>query len=396
MLDFEYYSPTRLIVGRGKEMEAGQWAAFYGAKKVLLHYGSGSAVKSGLLGRVQESLRQQGLEWIELGGVVANPRDTLVYEGIELCKREGIDSVVAVGGGSVLDSAKAIAIGACHDGDFWDFYVGKRKPERRLGLGTVITLMATGSEASNSSVIKRANEPLKRGLRHDLNRPDFSIINPELTFTLPREQVAYGAADMLAHIMERYFTTTPDVSLTDHLCEGAMRSIIEQAPLALADLNDYEPRANLFFASTIAHVGLLGMGRKEDWSVHALEHELSGNYNTAHGAGLAAMYPAWLLHHLPHRTLRIAQFAERVLGLPLDFDDPARTARAGALALSRLFSSWGLKPNLRELGIPKEDLPTLASRVKRNPDGTCGQFLPLRDDDILAIYEAAWDFDPER
>lgn len=328
--------------------------------------------------------------------MVANPRDTLVYEGIELCKREGIDYILAVGGGSVLDSAKAIAIGACHDGDFWDFYVGKRKPERRLGLGTVITLMATGSEASNSSVIKRANEPLKRGLRSDLNRPDFSIINPELTFTLPREQVAYGAADMLAHIMERYFTTTPDVSLTDHLCEGAMRSIIEQAPLALADLTDYEPRANLFFASTIAHVGLLGMGRKEDWSVHALEHELSGNYNTAHGAGLAAMYPAWLLHHLPYRTLRIAQFAERVLGLPLDFADPARTARAGALALSRLFSSWGLKPNLRELGIPREDLPVLAGRVKRNPDGTCGQFLPLRDDDILAIYEAAWDFDPER
>jgi len=175
-----------------------------------------------------------------------------------------------------------------------------------------------------------------------------------------------------------------------------MRSIIEQAPLALANLTDYQPRANLFFASTIAHVGLLGMGRKEDWSVHALEHELSGNYNTAHGAGLAAMYPAWLLHHLPHRTLRIAQFAERVLGLPLDFADPARTARAGALALSRLFSSWGLKPNLKALGIPREDLPTLASRVKRNPDGTCGQFLPLRDDDILAIYEAAWDFDPEQ
>ncbi|MBP1757337.1 MAG: bdhA [Firmicutes bacterium] len=396
MLNFDYYSPTRLVFGRGREHEAGSLAKQAGAKKVLVHYGTGSVVRSGLLDRVLASLQKEGLEIVSLGGVVANPRDTLVYEGIELCKREGIDFVLAVGGGSVLDSAKAIAIGACHEGDFWDFYVNKRKPERRLGLGTIITLMATGSEASNSSVIKRANEPLKRGLRSDLNRPDFSIINPELTLTLPLDQVAIGAADMMAHIMERYFTNTPDVSLTDHLCEGALRSIIEQAPLALQNPTDYEPRANLFFASTIAHVGILGMGRTEDWSAHALEAELSGCYNTAHGAGLAALYPAWILYMLPHRTMRIAQFAERVLGVPLDFRAPEKTGLEGVKALSRLFQSWGLPKNLQAMGIPREDLPTLAKRAKRNPDGTCGNFLPLLDADVLAVYELAWDFDPER
>jgi len=396
MLNFDYYSPTRLVFGRGREHEAGSLAKQAGAKKVLVHYGTGSVVRSGLLDRVLASLQKEGLEIVSLGGVVANPRDTLVYEGIELCKREGIDFVLAVGGGSVLDSAKAIAIGACHEGDFWDFYVNKRKPERRLGLGTIITLMATGSEASNSSVIKRANEPLKRGLRSDLNRPDFSIINPELTLTLPLDQVAIGAADMMAHIMERYFTNTPDVSLTDHLCEGVLRSIIEQAPLALQNPTDYEPRANLFFASTIAHVGILGMGRTEDWSAHALEAELSGCYNTAHGAGLAALYPAWILYMLPHRTMRIAQFAERVLGVPLDFRAPEKTGLEGVKALSRLFQSWGLPKNLQAMGIPREDLPTLAKRAKRNPDGTCGNFLPLLDADVLAVYELAWDFDPER
>jgi alcohol dehydrogenase YqhD (iron-dependent ADH family) len=233
-------------------------------------------------------------------------------------------------------------------------------------------------------------------LRSDLNRPDFSIINPELTFTLPLSQVANGSADMMAHIMERYFTNTPGVSLTDHLCEGALRSVIEQTPTALANPTDYDARANLFFASTIAHVGLLGMGRTEDWSVHALEHELSGRYNTAHGAGLAAMYPAWLEQMLPRRTTKIAQFAERVLDLPLDLKDPEQTARAGAKALARLFQSWGLATCLRDLGIPLEDLPMLVKAAKHNPDGSIGFFGPLQnDDEILAVYQAAWDYTPD-
>ncbi|MDD2534299.1 MAG: iron-containing alcohol dehydrogenase [Eubacteriales bacterium] len=394
MLDFDYFSPTRLILGKGKELQVAEQILQCGATKVLIHYGSGSVVRSGLLTRVKATLQQAGIAFVELGGVVANPLDTLVYRGIQLCKDENVDFVLGVGGGSVIDSAKAIAIGACDDGDFFDFYLAKRKPLRRLGLGTIITLMATGTEASNSSVIKREHEPLKRGLRSDLNRPDFSIINPELTFTLPLPLVAAGSADMMAHIMERYFTQTTAVSLTDELCEGALRSIIYETPTALANPNHYDARANLFFASTVAHVGLLGMGRQEDWSMHAIEAELGGAYNTTHGAGLAAIYPAWLLHILPHQTMRIARFADKVLGIPLDFTAPERSARLGIQALSRLFVSWGLPQNLQAMNVPFEDLPTLTKRTKRNPDGTCGWFLPLRDADILAIYEKAWDFDP--
>ncbi len=396
MLDFEYYSPTRLILGRGKELQVGTLIQQTGARKVLIHYGSGSVVRSGLLDRVRSSLTEAGLAYVELGGVVANPLDTLVYAGIKLCQAEQVDFVLGVGGGSVVDSAKAIAIGACDGGDFYDFYLAKRKPSGRLGLGCVITLMATGTEASNSSVIKREKEPLKRGLRSDLNRPDFSIINPELTFTLPLPLVAAGSADMMAHILERYFTQTTEVSLTDELCEGALRSIVHETPTAMAEPENYDARANLFFASTVAHVGLLGMGRQEDWSMHALEAELGGAYNTTHGAGLAALIPAWLLHHLPHRPMRIARFAEKVLGIPLDFTAPERTALAGIQALSRLYTSWGLPQNLQAMNIPFEDLPTLSKRAKRNPDGSCGWFLPLRDADILAVYEKAWDFDPDK
>lgn len=390
MLDFEYYSPTRLIVGHQKEKEAGRWAKFYGATRVLVHYGSGSVVTSGLLDRVCASLAAAGLHFQTLGGVVPNPRDTLVYEGIRLCKQEKIDFVLAVGGGSVLDSSKAISIGSCDDGDFWDFYVKRRDPVRRLGLGTIITLPATGSEASNSSVIKRDNEPLKRGLRSDLNRPDFSIINPELTYTLPPFQTACGASDILSHVMERYFTRTTGVGLSDRLCEAVMKTVLDEAPRALAEPDQYDVRANLFWASTQAHIGLLGMGRQEDWSVHALEHELSGNYNTAHGAGLAVLYPAWLMYLLPQHTLMIAQWAERVMGVPMDFANPEATGRAGIQRLAKTFAAWGLPTTLQEMGVPRADLPVLTTRAKRNADGTCGFFGPLLDQDIRAIYELAW------
>ncbi len=392
MLNFEYYSPTRLVVGRQTEKEAGRLARQYGATKVLVHYGSGSVNRSGLLERVLASLSQAGLPYVTLGGVVPNPLDTLVYEGITLCKNEGVDFVLGVGGGSAIDSAKAIAIGACDNGDFWDFYVRKREPHHRLGLGTIMTLPATGSEASNSSVIKRSSEPLKRGLRSDLNRPDFSIINPELTFTLPPYQTACGASDILSHVMERYFSHTTGVSLTDRLCEAVMQTVLAEAPRALADPTDYDAQANLFWASTQAHIGLMGMGRQEDWSVHALEHELSGGYDTAHGAGLAVLYPAWLTYLLPRpaNTMLIAQWAVRVMGVPMDFTSPEETGRAGVLRLARTFADWGLPTSLQALGVPHDDLPTLTSRTKRNPDGSCGFFGPLHDDDILAIYEIAW------
>jgi len=295
----------------------------------------------------------------------------------------------------VLDSAKAIAIGSCYAGDFWDLYSAKAKPAGRLLLGTIITLPATGSEGSNSSVIRRDSENLKRGLRSDLNRPDFSIINPELTFSLPPGQIAAGASDILSHIFERYFTRTADVGLTDRLCEAAIASVIESAPLSQAKPDDYGPRANLIWASTIAHNGSLGVGRQEDWSAHALEAEIGGRYDTTHGAGLAAIYPAWMQYMLEYHPERAARLAHQVFGVSPSADKLA-DGREGIRRLAAFYQMLGLPGNLASLGVNREDLPAMASRVKRNPDGTCGNYLPLRDPDILAIFESAFDWSPDR
>lgn len=395
MLNFDYCSPTHFIFGPGREAEAGQQIRQIGGRRVLLHFGGQSARTSGLLDRVSQTLADAGLEFIMLGGVQPNPRDSLVYKGIELCRREKIDTVLAVGGGSVLDSAKAIAIGSCYNGDFWDLYSAKAKPAGRLLLGTIITLPATGSEGSNSSVIRRETENLKRGLRSDLNRPDFSIINPELTYSLPPEQIAAGASDILSHIFERYFTRTADVGLTDRLCEAAIASIVETAPLTQARPNDFGPRANLIWASTIAHNGSLGVGRQEDWSAHALEAEIGGRYDTTHGAGLAALYPAWMQYMLGFHPERAARLAHQAFGVSPSGDLLA-DGREGIRRLAAFYQSLGLPGNLAALGVKRDDITALASRVKRNPDGTCGYYLPLRDPDILAIYESAYNWTPDR
>lgn len=393
MLPFELYSPTKIIMAPEAEKQSGSQIRLFGGNRVLIHYGSGSVIRSGLLDRVRLNLQENGLTTFELGGVQPNPRAALVYGGIELCKREEIDYVLAVGGGSVLDSAKAIAIGACYDGDFWDFYGRGATPTKRLGLGTIITLPATGSEASNSSVIKNDELDIKRGLRHDLNRPDFSLINPTLTYTLSPWQIACGASDIMSHVMERYFTPTGGVGLTDRLCEAVLKTVIDETPSALTDPKQYDVQANLFWSSTVAHIGWLGMGRAEDWSVHALEHELSGHYDTAHGAGLAALYPAWLAHILEKNETsanRIGQFSARVFGVPFDFANPKQTATLGIKQLSLIYRSWGLPANLKELGIPYEDLPRLAKLAKKRPDGFAGSFCPLNEADFLAIYQLAW------
>lgn len=390
MLEFTYYSPTRFVFGPGREKETGRLIRETGAKKVLLHFGGGSVRNSGLLQTVEASLQEESIAFIELGGAKPNPRDSLVYAGIELCRKENIDFVLGLGGGSAVDSAKAIAIGTCYEGDFWDFYGRGQKPLKRLPLGTIVTLPATGTEGSNSSVIKREKDNLKRGLRSDLNRPDFSIINPELTYTLPPWQVACGASDILSHVFERYFTREKDVILTDNMCEAVISSVIEVAPLAAADTTAYGPRANLMWSSTLAHNGLLELGRQGDWSAHALEHELSGVYDTTHGAGLAALYPAWLEHHLPHDPDRLARLAEKVFAVNRSGQSKTEVAREGIRRLARFYSSLGLPTNLQQLGARKEDIPVLASRVKRNPDGTCGHYLPLQDKDILTIYENAF------
>ncbi len=390
MLDFNYCSPTNFIFGRGRQAESGRLCQELGASHVLIHYGTGSVIKSGLLQEVQTSLEAAGLTVSLLGGAVPNPHDTLVYEGIELCRSKGIDLVLGIGGGSAVDSAKAIAVGACYEGDFWDLYSGKAQPKKRLLLGTIVTLPATGTEGSNSAVITRTKDMLKRGLRSDLNRPDFSIINPDLTSTLPAWQIACGAADIMSHVFERYFSQTEDVILTDHLCEGLLCTVLDVTPKALAEPAAYGPRANLMWSSTIAHIGLLGMGRQEDWSVHALEHELSALYDVAHGAGLAALYPAWMQYMLPHDPARFARLAERVFGVNRqDLTDEA-AGRLAILKLADFFQSIGLPTNLVDLGTKQADLPLLAEKVKRNPDGSCGFYLPLQDADILAIYELAF------
>lgn len=402
MLDFTYQSPTRFVLGRQAELQAGVSCRDFGLRRVLLHFGSHSAERSGLLDRVRESLRQSGIEFVELGGVVANPRDTLVYDGIDRCRRERIDGVLAVGGGSVLDSAKAIALGACYDGDFWDFFSDQAKPVRRLGLGTIVTLPATGSEGSNSAVIRRSSNETKRGCPSELNRPDFSLINPSLMLGLPDRQIAVGTVDMMSHVLERYFTNVPDVGFTDRLCEAVLCSIMEEAPRVLRQPRTYEAMANLMWASTQAHIGILGVGRQPDFSVHQLEHEVSGRYDTPHGAGLAALYPAWMTYAIDHDPVRMARLAARVFGVSQavgDVTDPAaakaalvRAAHAGIAAFSTFIRSLGLSDNLQGLGVRREDLSLMAAKVRRKKDGTVGFYLPMRDRDIKAVFELAYDW----
>ena len=396
MNNFDFYSPTRFVFGAGRENETGQWVRAVGGSRVLIHYGGGSVIRSGLLERVVRSLDEAGIWSIQLGGVQPNPRDTMVYDGIELCRREKIDLVLGIGGGSALDSAKAIAIGTCYDGDFRDIYLGKAKPVGRLLLGTIITLPATGSEGSNSSVIYWTANRQKRGLRSDLNRPDFSVMNPELTYSLPPWQIACGASDIISHALERYFTKTTDVDVTDRLCEAVIATVLKMAGPAIENPKDYGPRANLMWASTIAHNGSLGIGRQEDWSVHAMEAEIGAKYDTAHGAGLSALNPAWLQRLLPRDPSLLAQLSARVFGVPMDEADPAKTARAGIRALVRFYQSLGLPVSLQELGVRREDLAEMTKNVKRNPSGTCGYYEPLTTEDVLELYEQAFDWSLSR
>ena len=294
MNNFNFYSPTYFIFGKERENEAGKYVKRFGGTRVLIHFGSGSVQKSGLLDRVKASLLAENIYFTELGGVVPNPRSGLVYKGIEICKSDKIDFVLAVGGGSVIDSAKAIALGAIYDGDFWDYYTGKKQVEKALPVATILTISAAGSEGSTGSVITHENGMLKRAANGDALRPVFSILNPELTCSLPAYQTACGSTDMMAHVMERYFTNTKDVEITDRISEAILLTVIKETPNALANPNDYEARANLMWAGMVAHNDTCGVGRDSDWTTHMMEHELSGLYDVAHGAGLAVMFPAWM------------------------------------------------------------------------------------------------------
>lgn len=387
MDNFSFYSPTEFVFGRDTENECGAYVKKHGGSKVLIHYGGGSAVKSGLIDRVKKSLEKENILYKELGGVKPNPRDTLVYEGIELCKNNGIDFILAVGGGSCIDSSKAIAAGVCYDGDFWDFYCGKASIEKALPVGTVLTIAAAGSEGSGDSVITKEDGGVKRGTGSEHFRPTFSVLNPALTFTLPAYQTACGATDIMAHVFERYFTNTKEVEITDRLCEAVLLTMIKETPRVIKDPCCYEARANIMWAGTVAHTNIVGVGRDQDWNSHNIEHELSGLYDCAHGAGLAVVMPSWMEFVYKHDVMRFAEMSTRVFGCEMDFENPEATALEGIHAFRRFLKSIGMPINFKELGAKQEDIPTLVKNLNLN--GKTGGFVHLSNDDIAAILNIA-------
>lgn len=389
MENFNFHSPTEFVFGRGRENGCGIYVKKYGGHKVLVHFGSGSVVRSGLLDRIKASLEKEGVPYVLLGGVHPNPRDTKVYEGIELCRKEGVDLILAVGGGSVIDSAKAIAIGVPYKGDFWDFYSGKAVPEAALPVGTVLTIAAAGSEGSGDSVITKEDGMWKRGTGSTLLRPKFSIMNPELTCTLPAYQTACGATDIMAHVFERYFTNTPEVEITDRLCEAVLLTMVKETPRVIKDPNNYDARANIMWAGTVAHTNICGVGREQDWNSHGIEHELSGLYDCAHGAGLAVVMPSWMEYVMKHDVNRFANMAVRVFGVAMDENNPENTALEGIKAFRRFLHDIGMPINFSEIGAKEEDIPVLVEKFGLGENGRTGGFVQLSSDDVKAILKIA-------
>ncbi len=391
MENFKFCSPTEFVFGKDTEEETGELLAGYGAKKVFLHYGGGSIKKSGLYDRVVASLKKNGIDYVELGGAKPNPVDSLVYEGIDLCRKEGCDFILAVGAGSAIDSAKAIAAGVKYDGDFWDFFDRKASIADALPVGVVLTLPAAGSEGSVATVITREDEGLKRGTGSDLLRPKFAVINPELTYTLPMWQTAAGVVDMMSHILERYISKSKDVILTDRLCEATLISVMEAARTITKDPNNYEARATVCWAGTIAHNGILGVGRQEEWTTHGLEHELSALYDMTHGAGLAVMFPAYMEYTLEEDVERYYRLATKALGVPENHYDKKAVAMEGIKRLKEFFSEIGMPITLKEAGARKEDIPKLLQTLEKNQGREFGTFMKLNLDDARRIYEMAWE-----
>ena len=372
MIDFDYWSPTYIAFGKGKESRAGELVRRFGGRKALVHYGGGSAVRSGLLARVKASLAEAGVAFVELGGVKPNPRSSLVEEGVRLAVAEGVDVLLAFGGGSVIDSSKAIAIGAANNGEWRRFYVGKEVKVRpvipaALPVGVVLTIAAAGSEGSTNSIVNLEPENLKRGAGGDILRPKFAILNPELTMTLPPFQTACGLADIFAH-----------------LCEAVMRTIVEESAKVMANPSDFQARANVMWAGTLAHNDICGAGRVQDWASHGIEHELSALYDCAHGAGLAVVMPAWMTYVHKTDPARFARFARNVFGVGHGVPD-ADAARAGIAAFRSWLKSLGLPLTFAELGAKEEDIPLLVKTLNLCGN-TLGGFQPLTEDDVAAIY----------
>ena len=390
MYNFEFYAPTRVVFGRGTESQAGALVKEYGGTSVLIHYGGGSAVRSGLIQRVRQSLDEAGVSYVELGGVVPNPHLSLVYQGIELCRKAHVDFVLAVGGGSVIDSAKAIAYGLANDGDVWDFYCGKRKPQSCMPVGCVLTIAAAGSEMSNSSVITKEDEGLKRSCNTNLARAKFAIMNPELTMTLPDWQTQAGCTDIMMHTMERYFTQGGNMEITDSIAEGLLRTVMKYAVILHAHPEQYEARAEIMWAGSLSHNGLTGCGNDGgDFSCHKLEHELSGMFDVTHGAGLAAIWGTWARYVYRDCLPRFVRFARQVMGVSEGPDD--RVALAGIEQMESFYHSIGMPISIHELGItPTDDqLKQMAHLCARGCGGHQGSAKVLDEEDMYRIYKAA-------
>nr|MCR5455972.1 iron-containing alcohol dehydrogenase [Bacteroidales bacterium] len=349
MIDFNYYAPTEVVFGKESESQVAKMIKKYGGKKVLVHYGGKSAQKSGLLDKICGILKDDGIPYVTLGGVVPNPRLSKVHEGIELCRKEGVDFILAIGGGSVIDSCKAIAYGIGYDGDVWDFYTHKAVPTSFVPLGTVLTIPAAGSEMSESSVITNEDGDVKLGYSNNLSRPKFAIMNPERTFTLPPYQTAAGVADIMMHMMERYFSHDGDMTVTDNLTESLLRTVKEAVFPVLKNPEDYRNRAQIMWAGSLAHNDLAGCGRVGDWATHQIEHELSGMFDVTHGAGLAAIWPSWARYVMKEDISRFVRFAVNVMDVPNDFTDPEGTACKGIEAMERFYHAIGMPINIHEL-----------------------------------------------
>ena len=392
MKDFNFYAPTRVVFGRESEAKLPELIRQYGGTKVLIHYGGGSARRYGLLDKVEQMLHEADIDFVELGGVVPNPLLSKVKEGIGLCCREGVDFILAVGGGSVIDSSKAIAYGVPYEGDVWDFWDGKAVPQVSLPVGVILTIPAAGSEMSSSTVITQDEGMLKRGFNSDLCRCKFAIMNPERTYTLPPYQTAAGATDIMMHTMERYFSKYEDATLTDAIAEALLRTVKDAVFEVLKNPEDYRNRANIMWASSLSHNDLTECGTEKDFAVHKLEHELSGLFGVTHGAGLAALWGSWARYVMDKHISRFVQFAVNVMGVTNDFTDPRATALRGIEAIEHFFQQIGMPtsiPNLIGRKVTDEEIETLVAKCSRGGKITLGAMEILKPTDMTAIYRLA-------
>jgi hypothetical protein len=392
MKDFNFYAPTRVVFGRESEAKLPELIRQYGGTKVLIHYGGGSARRYGLLDKVEQMLHEADIDFVELGGVVPNPLLSKVKEGIGLCCREGVDFILAVGGGSVIDSSKAIAYGVPYEGDVWDFWDGKAVPQVSLPVGVILTIPAAGSEMSSSTVITQDEGMLKRGFNSDLCRCKFAIMNPERTYTLPPYQTAAGATDIMMHTMERYFSKYEDATLTDAIAEALLRTVKDAVFEVLKNPEDYRNRANIMWASSLSHNDLTECGTEKDFAVHKLEHELSGLFGVTHGAGLAAIWGSWARYVMDKHISRFVQFAVNVMGVTNDFTDPRATALRGIEAIEHFFQQIGMPtsiPNLIGRKVTDEEIETLVAKCSRGGKITLGAMEILKPADMTAIYRLA-------